>query len=614
MVWNAVAPVVAVIGERLDRRWGWDRLPLLLGSITLLGLRHRLRQRNLYDPNAVNPPPPSGERRTPPPLSSRSIDGRDNDLEDPEMGAVGARFGRNGPAFPESEEAIGWPAPREVSRKLLTRREFIPATELNLLAAAWVQFEVHDWFAHRTEAARHGRTKGEPADPGPPALKVDPGSPAGSPFYLSDQTHWWDASQLYGADERFAGALRRTREGRKVKKDHGKVQVDDELLRTIEDYMTPSDAGAEGERKPPPVQNLWLGLALFHTIFAHEHNAICDQLHELHPDWSNDRLYDQARLINAAVMAKIHTVEWTPAIIAHPTTEHAIRTTWWGVLGQRFRRRGRIGPGEILSGIVGSTKDHDGVPYALTEEFVAVYRMHPLIPDAVTFHRASDHARMDELEGGATVPIDELAVAPGALDRPRERLSQIGQENALYSLAIANPGAITLHNYPAFLQRVLRLDTGEELDVGELDIRRTRECAIPRYNDFRRVFRLPPARSFVELADGNVGLAQEISDVYGGELERVDLLIGLLAERKPQGFAFSDTAFRVFLLMAARRLRSDRFFTDDYTEAVYQPEGLEWIERATMTTVLTRCYPSLAPILEHVDNAFKPWPTPAQTR
>ena len=31
----------------------------------------------------------------------------------------------------------------------------------------------------------------------------------------------------------------------------------------------------------------------------------------------------KARLINAALMAKIHTVEWTPAIIAHPTTQFA---------------------------------------------------------------------------------------------------------------------------------------------------------------------------------------------------------------------------------------------------------------------------------------------------
>ena len=40
------------------------------------------------------------------------------------------------------------PSPRLVSRELLTRDEFQPATTLNLLAGAWIQFEVHDWFSH----------------------------------------------------------------------------------------------------------------------------------------------------------------------------------------------------------------------------------------------------------------------------------------------------------------------------------------------------------------------------------------------------------------------------------------------------------------------------------
>ena len=34
---------------------------------------------------------------------------------------------------------------------------------------------------------------------------------------------------------------------------------------------------------------------------------------------------------------------------------------------------------------------------------------------------------------------------------------------------------------------------------------------------------------------------------------------------------FSETAFRVFILMASRRLKSDRFFTVDYTPRVYTP-------------------------------------------
>ena len=62
-----------------------------------------------------------------------------------------------------------------------------------------------------------------------------------------------------------------------------------------------------------------------------EHNAICDRLSEDYPQMGTTTLYRTARLVNAALMAKIHTVEWTPAIIAHPTTVRAMRTNWWGI-------------------------------------------------------------------------------------------------------------------------------------------------------------------------------------------------------------------------------------------------------------------------------------------
>jgi hypothetical protein len=63
----------------------------------------------------------------------------------------------------------------------------------------------------------------------------------------------------------------------------------------------------------------------------------------------------------------------------------------------------------------------------------------------------------------------------------------------------------------------------------------------------------------------------------------------------------------VFILMASRRLKSDRFFTKDYRAAVYTQWGLEWIDRSSMVDVLLRHYPGLAPCLEGVSNAFAPW-------
>ena len=87
----------------------------------------------------------------------------------------------------------------------------------------------------------------------------------------------------------------------------------------------------------------------------------------------------------------------------------------------------------------------------------------------------------------------------------------------------------------------------------------------------------------------------------------VDLMTGLYAEPLPPGFGFSETAFRVFVLMASRRLKSDRFFTDDYRPEVYTEFGIDYIKRNSMLSVLRRHYPQLGPALSGVKNAFHPW-------
>ena len=51
-----------------------------------------------------------------------------------------------------------------------------------------------------------------------------------------------------------------------------------------------------------------------------------------------------------------------------------------------------------------------------------------------------------------------------------------------------------------------------------------------------------------------------------------------------------------------------RWVDTRYTPAIYTPEGMAWIDDNTMSTVLLRHQPELAPFLNQVDNAFAPWP------
>lgn len=92
---------------------------------------------------------PDGKRY----LYARNSDGEYNSLEMPKMGAACLRFGRNIPrsvAKRPTEQELMTPNPRLVSETFMKRtdEEFKPATTLNLLAAAWIQFQVHDWVFH----------------------------------------------------------------------------------------------------------------------------------------------------------------------------------------------------------------------------------------------------------------------------------------------------------------------------------------------------------------------------------------------------------------------------------------------------------------------------------
>jgi hypothetical protein len=158
----------------------------------------------------------------------------------------------------------------------------------------------------------------------------------------------------------------------------------------------------------------------------------------------------------------------------------------------------------------------------------------------------------------------------------------------------------------------LRREDGMEIDLAAVDVLRSRERGVPRYNQFRRLLALPAARSFDDLTK-DPATAAELAAVYDS-IEDVDLTVGLDAEPPPAGFGFSDTAFRIFILMASRRLKSDRFFTTDFTPAVYTPEGMHWIDDNDMSTVLARHYPDLAPAMRGVRNAFAPWPVLGGTK
>ena len=601
-----------------DAVWtNWYQRPQFLAILTLAYMRERLNARNLgtsYPPGRLVGFQPAGQ--TPPPGVShfRTADGSWNNLADPKEGAAGTRFLRNvemESIRPEVGEQLLTPNPREISRRLLSRplgADGRPVMQevpfLNLLSASWIQFMNGDWINHgeiyfnsvievplpADDAARGrywqtkmfvGRTQADPTR--------TPGVEVAAASAINEVTHWWDGSQIYGSDQATQDLLRSHAGGK---------------MRINADGTLPLDA--KGVEETGFKRNWWVGLAMLHTLFVREHNAICDELQAANPEWDDARLFNVARLVNAAVMAKIHTLEWTPSILPNPALNTAMNANWFGLLVNFFRHgKARKTFDEIkvrnpeMGGVVGNPIDKHGRGFGLTEEFVEVYRLHSLLPEDLVLRRR------DEASAPEAVPFHATRQSGSPRITQRHALADL-----FYSFGVQQPGALVLNNFPRFMQQ-LSIPGNPFFDMGTVDIVRARERGVPRYNEFRRQLGLNPIRCFEDLTE-NADDVAKLKQVYGpnpADVEKLDLMIGTLAEgHRPLNFGFGETMFQIFILNATRRLQSDRFYTDCFSEEFYTPEGLRWIDAADLKTVLLRHFPELASTgLANIRNAFEPW-------
>ncbi|OOG25421.1 oxygenase [Thioalkalivibrio denitrificans] len=659
--------------------------------------------------------------------------------------------------------------------------DYIKAPFFNVLAAYWIQFMTHDWFSHldegrnsaemidvgcrsrldngverplsAAEIAALGCRPGDRADrtlyhdiePAPQFHAVGEGRMARAHRTTRNtNTAWWDASQIYGYSETSLQRVKRDPDDparllmvrRGDASGSGAAQG---YLPVFEpgDPIHPTWEGQEAVAFP---DNWSIGLSFLHNVFAREHNLFVDGFRrhaQRNPDADSglrnpadpdrviryrdvtpDELFEVARLVVAAGIAKIHTIEWTTQLlydeVLHigmnsnwngvfhdkdrlsrllerivvdrlgPSIHEDDHTTWWSVLAsgsgifglgsERYADRphllSRSGRGQDIWDLrnpehVNGGINHFGSPFNFPEEFVTVYRLHPLVPDLLEYRSWDDPNAIRKqvpvistIRAQATPAIQSGGLGDWGVTLGRQRL-----------------GALTLQNHPNFLQNLPmpRLDSEtRQIDVAALDLIRDRERGVPRFNEFRRQYGLKSLTSFDDFVDRRLPadsperqrqeqLVVKLRDIYGqhrcddskvitavqrlngrpvtdclghpdgtlvDNVEDVDTVVGWLAEStRPHGFAISETQFTVFILNASRRLFSDRFFTSSFRPEFYTHFGIAWVndngpdgkvmeavgpdgheqEVSPMKRVLLRTVPELEDELRDVVNAFDPW-------
>lgn len=489
--------------------------------------------------------------------------------------------------------------------------DYAKAPFFNVLAAFWIQFMTHDWFSHLREGhnaparmatgcgnrdadgdasqlppeevAKLGCRPGDKMDRGYVAEDGDPAQfqHAGQ-SYLSrawkttqnTNTAWWDASQIYGFDET---------SGQRVKRDpadRAKLLLRPVGARTgggeAQGYLT-TFAGSDpiapdwtGQETAGFADNWTIGMSFYHNLFSREHNLFVEAFRKRaaarpdadsglrnpdrptqvirYRDVTDDELFEAARLVVSAEIAKIHTTEWTTQLLYDEPLYRGMNANWHGLVQkhesvanaleklvvQNFGKSEEVreaaqwysvfaaGPGIFGLGSHVYAKDaifahydpaktdiwnlanpdhvnggvnHFGSPFNFPEEFVTVYRLHSLVPDLLEYRDLSTDPNairlkipvVETFRGKATAAMRDHGLANWALTMGRQRL-----------------GLLTLQNQPRFLQNLpmprIGSSTGR-IDVAALDLIRDREHGVPRFNEFRRQYGLLQLTSFDDFVD-----------------------------------------------------------------------------------------------------------------
>jgi len=517
-------------------------------------------------------------------------------------------------------------------------------------------------------------------------------------------TAWWDASQIYGYDAVSRARVKRDPDDRAklllravpARQDRGdaagylpvmqaECPAGDATCHAAP--MNPKWSGQEATAFP---ENWSIGMSFFHNLFAREHNSFVTAFRAEaarqprrdsglrrpdaplaavpYSDINDDELFEIGRLVVAATIAKIHTIEWTTQLLYDEPLRTAMYSNWDGIFNDYpaidtmlykviadFGKSGdeaedttwysvfSSGAGIVGTGTLDKNGDvtdvdydnagsnHFGSPFNFPEEFVSVYRLHPLLPDLIELR----DPQTPNTVGG------KLPIVSTFRHKATAAMHAHGLETLGLSMGRQRIGALALQNHPAFLQNLEMPDRSgnlRTLDVTALDIIRDRERGIPRFNEFRRQIGLRQLTSFDDFIDQrlrdnpNKTLAQRatladqeklvlmLREIYGrhvcdaskiistaqlspdgaaggtghspypndclgkddgtpvDNVEDLDTIVGYLAETtRPHGFAISETQFQIFIVNASRRLFSDRFFTSSFRNEFYSEFGLNWV-------------------------------------
>ncbi len=378
------------------------------------------------------------------------------------------------------------PNARVISNEIFQQFEDEPnSSGISDLFWAWGQFIDHD-----LSLTEGGETEYAPviAPADDPAFvegaqivfnRVDPvdGTGEGDTVraYENEITSFIDASMVYGSNDDTAAALR-----------------DGAYMLIGDDGLLPSD-GAGGVLAGDVRAAENVALTSMHTLFVLEHNRLVEDLAEENPSFTEDELFDLARMHVEAKIQAITYNEWLPILVGEDTIsdyEGYDETVNPGISVEFSTAVFRVGHTLLSSDLQRLNEDGSSVSAG-----------------ALTLQQAFFNPTALQDDGGIDALIRGLAG-----DTAQELDTQVVED--VRSFLFAPSGEVGL-------------------DLVSLNIQRGRDLGVADYNTLREGLGLEPADSFSDVTS-DPELAAKLEEVYG-DISLLDAYVGGLAEDAVNG-------------------------------------------------------------------------------
>ena len=432
--------------------------------------------------------------------------------ESPGAATVGGEMVRIAPADSDHNTDTPYipdPNPREISNAVMAQNGSVPSSSGNAdLFTFFGQFLDHDLdliaVQHGPDAEQMSFAfSDDPMFDNGGVLSITRSDftegENGERVFHNEITGLVDASNIYGSKEEVTEALRA---------DGGKsaylLTSDDNLLPTIEQIRPQANGLSDEElvESMPGIvpfvggdvrANENIALTSMHTLWMREHNRRVDELKELHPDWTDDELFDAARLLTTAVWQNVVFNEYVPQLLG----EHGMHS---------------------YAGF-----DPDADPSISIEFATAAFRFgHSQVPDKIL--------SINDDGSESSIELSEAFFNP-------EALKSIGMDSLLRGLA-AQAGQEIDAQVIDDVRNLLF--AGRPGDLAVLNILRSGDHGIGKLNDVREALGFDRYESFDDITD-DTDVQAALQSAYDNDVDAIELWVGGLAEDDIAGSQLGET-------------------------------------------------------------------------